>query len=491
MTEKSVSLGAIAFSLPLAWAVHRNTGNTAEAGLWALVALWIAWRLWKDWPPALPRPGLALRIAALGAWALCVWVVSGLWPQDHGIIKLALPALASVLLITLWGPRLALHGGRVLLIALFWVVDPFSFLIDRLLPGPALESLTAAVASFGLWHAGIEVSRTGAQITTDVGAVVVKYGCTAIPLWTLLFHLLIPAAIALGLAWKRVVLLAFVSLVSGFLISIVRVMIIARAVNDEARFHYWHGDEGAGWFTLVAFVIFGIILVRQAPAAPAVSRPRPIAPFSRVLLGTGVAISALGLGRMLVNGVPAFATELTPPAKMGPWTLVGSETLPLPSPHVPAERPAWIKRFTYVEENTFASLTVTAAPVPVWLDGDPLVLAAHWKLVPAPAHRGPWTPVSSDNGEARLLNRGTGWLAAIHQQGAILCESSSWIPLSKQLPATAAGWSAWFRGRAPLRQKTGLWMAAETGRGGALPTEQASAVFTRWRDRYLNSDSND
>lgn len=489
MNEKSVSLGAIAWSLPLAWAVHRNTGNIAEAGLWILLGMWIAWRMWKDWPDGSQRPDLGWRIAALGAWALCVWLVSGLWPQDHGLVRLALPGMTVALLIVLWGPRHLHRGWRVLLIAAFWTVDPFLLLIDRLLPGPVLESLTAGVASFGLWQIGCEVSRAGAQITTDAGSVVVRYGCTAMPLWALLFHLLVPASITLGLTWKRAVLLAFVSLISGFIISIIRVMIVARVVDDETRFHYWHGDEGAGWFTLAAFVLFGIMLIRQAPPSPTETRPRALAPFGHAFLGVGVILSILALGRMLACGVPAFSTDITPPAKIGAWTLVSTDALSLPPPHIPTDRPVWIRRFTYIEENSFASLTVTAAPLPIWLDGNPLVLAHQWKLTPGTASRAPWTPVSTEPEGARLLHRGNGWLAAIHRQGAILCESSSWIPLSKKIPGEADAWRDWLLGRAPLRQKTGLWIALETGRGASLTPDQAAAICADWRDKYLNPNS--
>lgn len=491
MTEKFVSLAAVAWSLPLAWAVHRNTGNTAEAGLWLLVILWIAWRIWKDWPESLQSSALPSRTLALGGWTLCAWIVSGLWPQDHGLLRLLFPALVAALLVILWGPRNLHRGWRALLIAALWVTDPFLFLLDRLLAGPRLESLTAWFASAGLWQIGSEVSRAGAQITTDAGSVIVKYGCTAIPLWALVFHLLVPAGIVFGLTLGRLLLLAGVSLLAGFVISVARVMIMALVVNDDARFHYWHGDEGGGWFTLAAFGVFGLLLIRLARPAVNIAdegKPRTIAPRSRLLLGAGAAVSILAVVRMCAAGVPAYPSEFTPPSRMDAWTLIATDPLPLPEEHVPGDRPAWIRRFSYIEENTFASLNVTAAVMPVWLDGDPLTPASLWRLEPTKSSPKPWQLVGldADSGTSgHALHRGSGWLAGIHRSGTIVGDSAVWLSLSRRLPDRPSAWLDWLRGRTPLRQKTGLWIALETNRGAPLSAAQSSAILSRWRDSYL------
>lgn len=488
MNEKLLSVGAAICALPCALSVYWHTGDPAEAGLWLLVAVWMAWRAWKDWPAGIKPGDGATRACALLGWMGCAWIVSGLWPQDHGLLKLALPAITAGVLAILWGPSRLVNGWRVLLISVLWVLEPAGVVIDRIFAGPRLESFTAAFAAAGLWQIGDQVSRTGALIATDAGSIVVRYGCTAVPLWALLARLILPAAITFGLPWRRLLVLALASAASAFAVSVVRVMVLARTVGDTERFLYWHGDEGAGWFTLAAFAVFAALLARLAGRETPDERPRAAPALAKVLLAAGLAASVLAAVRLASSPAHQEARPLAGPEKAGHWVRVSASPLPLPGEHAAGDRPAWLGRFVYMEENTFSSLAVTAAEIPVWLDGDPLDLADLWRLL-ADRSRAEWRPtdLASPAEGGRALRKGRGWLASIHETGGILCEPSEWLPLSKRVPSDLAAWGNWFLGRRPLRQKSGLWIALDVERGDPLSADQTAAVLAAWRDCYLSS----
>ena len=383
LSEAAVVVLVVAWVLPLARATDRITGNSGEAATGLIVAAGIGWRLWRDWPEKIaPRPA---AVAGLALWGAMAWLSAGVWPEDYWLVRAALPLAAVLLIVLAWGWRGLGVGWRVWAIALLWVLAPLS---GRWLEGPRggdwLCETTAAAAGAGLRLFGFEVGREGALLKTAGGAVLVGLPCTAQPLTALMLRLLLPAALALGLSWRRTVLVAALTLPAAFLLSVGRAMLLALVVDDDARFHYWHGPDGSGWFTLAAMLALaaGVLALLPRVAADATPRTRGLPGWSIAAALAGAVMAVACLFRVPATG--AMAAAPTAAAVAAGWT-VEEIARPAVGWKEASPPPVWVREFVYTATADGAQVRVLVAALPRWLNGDPLALAVTLGWTPRPS----------------------------------------------------------------------------------------------------------
>lgn len=134
------------------------------------------------------------------------------------------------------------------------------FLVD-------LPTLTATFAHFVLWYLGFSASRHGVKITLSTGVVEVNPSCSGLES---IFQLWVIAILFLAVFptdWKQRILLPVVASLLGFVMNLVRVvlMTILIAFNNYKAFEYWHTGDGSlliSMIYIIVFVVFCLYLVR-------------------------------------------------------------------------------------------------------------------------------------------------------------------------------------------------------------------------------------
>ncbi len=468
LPEGVVVAGTVGWVLPFAWAVHRVTQESSEAALWVLMAGWAGWVMWSDWPAeTAPRRMCAAPILII--WSMAVWLCSGLWPEDYWLVRASLLLAVPALIVATWGWRGLGVGWRAWLILALWGLAPLS---GRWLEGPRhgewLSEITAGAAAFGLWQTGTEVSHHGIFIQTAQGAVSVGLPCTAQPLVAMLLRLLLPAALALGLPWRRTLALAALTLPATFLISVVRVMLLAEIVQDKTRFNYWHGPDGGGWFTLVAAAGLALALVAWLPRPEAEVRRASTGALPRWTVAALAIATSLGIVVSLWRAPSAHigTIQLAAPPGSGSWTVQEEAARSPEALQADAQKtsvPDWVRSFTYTSKDG-AELRVKAAAIPRWLDGDPVAMAYRLRLIPWPVPEA-WPemklPDGGGTGRAGQPEGRETWLVAVRADGEAGGTVTDWLAKVKQLPVDGVHWQAWWRGTAPLRDKRGMWLMIE------------------------------
>lgn len=110
--------------------------------------------------------------------------------------------------------------------------------------GEPLQNATATMASFVLHYVGFVVSTRQATISLPQGSVEVELACTIFPSLLVLFQLAVLFGAMLPISWKQqAFVLALCVSIAGFA-SVVRVSILAFAVDRPELFSFWHGDPG-------------------------------------------------------------------------------------------------------------------------------------------------------------------------------------------------------------------------------------------------------
>jgi cyanoexosortase A len=123
--------------------------------------------------------------------------------------------------------------------------------------GQPLQVVTAQFAAFVLHYVGFNAVQQQTTITINHGAVDVLFRCTGIPLLILLLQLALLFFVLFPLTRQQRVRVIVLAVLIAFLLSSLRVALMAVVVNDPIAFAYWHGGNGSQLFSTGAIVLFG------------------------------------------------------------------------------------------------------------------------------------------------------------------------------------------------------------------------------------------
>ncbi len=152
---------------------------------------------------------------------------------------------------------------------LSWLIPFFSSLAYR---NGFLEKFSAQFSAYFLWYLGFPSESQGNYIFVNNNVVQVYSPCTAISILVVFLSLLLILTLYFPHLIRNIPLTVAIALGTGFFLSIIRIMIMALVVNDEALFSYWHGTTGSNIFTSIGVFLFGGYLLWQAPSSSTVSR---------------------------------------------------------------------------------------------------------------------------------------------------------------------------------------------------------------------------
>jgi len=251
-----LGLGFIVWHLLL---IQRVTGNADQ---WVLSAMF--WWAIAHQAMRLPMQEKVGRWSHFLGWFLVggLAIASFQWPINSAFVRVfpGVIAIAWVLIALGWPTR---HLWRPALLILALMIPP------RLLPllvQPWMDdicTLTAQVAAFGLHLVGFSVVQQGPFIQTPQGVVEVRGGCTGIALAGMLLQLVVGMV-----AWFPGIPVRILLIESGaiaFLLSSLRVALMAAVVGQTNMFDYWHSNSGNQVFTLLAFLLFGLLILYHEP----------------------------------------------------------------------------------------------------------------------------------------------------------------------------------------------------------------------------------
>lgn len=262
---------------------NQHRVNVASTGLGSILALWhLAMILWITgnidqlmlslvfWGTILyqvsqlPTQKTVSRWRRFGGWVIMggVAIATLQHPIPSFYVRL-FPGLVTPLwiLITVRCPLRILIRPALLILGL--MAPP------RLLPTllqPWMDYIcvfTAQAGAFGLYLIGFPVTQQGAFIYLPQGSVEVQSACTGVGLAGLLLQLILwVIAVIPNVPAGR---LALESGAIALLVSSFRVALMAALVEQPDAFHYWHGDAGNQFFTTLALIAFGWVVLRHYP----------------------------------------------------------------------------------------------------------------------------------------------------------------------------------------------------------------------------------
>lgn len=199
-----------------------------------------------------------------------------------------------------------------------------------------LTHITAKVATFFLWYLGFTPQNQGSLIAVNGGIVDVNLGCTGWALFMMLLQLACCVLFIFRPVLKNPFFPFLLALLISFILSIIRVMILALVVKDKVAFEYWHYGGGSSLFTSVGMILFwGIIFFRlpnalslDLPPIDFRSRPHPF--FIAVSVVLGIIFLSFGLFFSAIAGVNQIADYQFPEQiPLSDWQLVKREPLNL------------------------------------------------------------------------------------------------------------------------------------------------------------------
>ena len=122
----------------------------------------------------------------------------------------------------------------------------------------SVTTLTAKFASFVFWYLGFDVSNHGAMIYLPNGSVLVGTPCTGTSTALLLLKLSCLFILLFSTNWIKKILVLIGSVLIAFVISGIRVILLAALVSNHKAFVYWHGPVGNQMFSTISILVFGL-----------------------------------------------------------------------------------------------------------------------------------------------------------------------------------------------------------------------------------------
>lgn len=187
-------------------------------------------------------------------------------PPDEAWFVRSFPALAVLNLgLLISGFRLQQHWRAGLLVMPLMVPRTLVERVAEQWIGYPSQLLTAQFAAFVLHYLGIDAIQQNTTITLGQGAVEVLFRCTGIPLFILLLQLGFLFLIVFPTPRGQQIKLVIIAGAIAFLLSSLRVALMAVVVKDPVAFEYWHGGNGAQIVSTGAIVLFGWFCQQSLP----------------------------------------------------------------------------------------------------------------------------------------------------------------------------------------------------------------------------------
>ena len=487
--DSQLWLGALAVgALPVLklWQLAGNpVAEISAVALIVLLAWWLGGMLARRAPRA-NRPELVIAAAGLAGWS---WMLGWLWPSDFWFVRWAFVMGGVLVTMLLWGWRGPVFGIRLIIALALWLVVPVAEQWQRL-PSAWLCDRTAAGSAFLLWETGFRLTRAGATIYLERGALEVEPGCTALPIWAVLTQMLIVVALLFRISWRRVVLLSVVLAVASFGISVVRIAFMAPMLKNPVRFNYWHGAEGGSWFTAAGMLLLAALVKRSLDMAGPDDHPVPVVNFasdharfirwSAMLPLAGVAL-ALASANKAAPAMLAVVPEPPPGYRMvvDETQRPGDQTAPN------GLKPfLWMRHVIYDSPRAGAQIEARLAYAPSLLSGDPTVapLTYHW-LTDRPGagigvERGPTgEPAREVLGPGRVT-----WMVTLPLAGGAVATQAGWEEQLAKRNRHPSAWLEWLSGQAPLHDKRAYWLVVTWRGTGEEGPADAASTFAAWRE---------
>lgn len=249
----SSAIGVVLVHLTLLWQLSHASDQLLLAALFWLVILRRLWRrrstLWLSDDLLFSSLGLLLLLLLLFKSLMLFWFETSFIRVFLALASLSLGLLAS-------GKRLVQYWREfLLLMPLLLPPGLVEQAIDTTL-GRSLQILTAQTATFVLHYIGFQVVQRETIILMPQGAVEVMFHCTGVPAFLVLGQLAILTIASFKTSWQQRVWMGIGTVVISFLLSSVRVSVMAIVVADNAAFDYWHGSAGSQGFSTLAVLAF-------------------------------------------------------------------------------------------------------------------------------------------------------------------------------------------------------------------------------------------
>jgi exosortase/archaeosortase family protein len=456
------------------------------AGLVVLLALPVAkwWQLTSDWDAVMAlvaiavgmlvwlREELAQRPAdpSVGAGLVSLlflsfvtWQLGWLRSGDFWVLRAAMGGVAGCLCLLLWGWTGLLVGWRPLAALGLWTALPSGFVaFDWELAW--LCEVTARAAGTLLWYLGWEARVVGAAIYLPTGSVVVGAPCTCVPLIGNLLCLFVAAVLLLRVPWRRALLAALASVALAFVISIARVAVMVLVVEDDARFQYWHGSDGAAWFTAPCMIGMAMMILRAAPRSMVPSgfalELGPGQVWTAGILGIGATVGLLAALGWTTTAPPAWPS---PPAELAGYRLSKFTEVPTERWTIrPTEPPfSRVRMAEYQRPADGARIVMITGYAPRSLEEHPLLVASHYPWFALGTDKAQWREHPAAGGS--VLERATtgqlDWLATVPPGGRPIASPAGWRGHLRQYAARPGHLWRWLAGREPWIDKRAYWLA--------------------------------
>ena len=283
---------------------------------------------------------------------------SSLWSRLTGLLLIFLPLLRAKLLLTLFakgGYLLALSNNSFVIIIIgyiilttgfkglkqfqqeliFFVVSVLIPLISKLLKliltdHNFLTVISAKFTTFFLWYLGFNPINEGSIVHVNGGSIDVYMGCTGWDLFFLLLQLSFCVLFLFHSSLKNNFLPFLLAFSISFILSIIRLIIMALVVKDDAVFDYWHVGDGSSLFTTAGMILFWGIIFLKLPSSlsfdlPSVNfraRPHPLLLTTSVVLGIIFLSLSLFFPTTAVNQIASY--KFPEQISLTHWKLVES-----------------------------------------------------------------------------------------------------------------------------------------------------------------------
>lgn len=198
--------------------------------------------------------------ASIGAALIALVILKSLslfWYESDFLHLLPLGLGLGLALLASGVKGLGQYGREGLLIlTLAFPTEMFQTPIDRFFH---VQELTAFLAAFGLYYAGVNLGLRGNVIDLPWGSVEVAHHCTGISAALLLLKLAVLFMVMFPTtSWQKWGLpLAAIGV--AFVMSLVRVTLLTVMVQNREVFDYWHGGGGSQIFSTAAILGFGLV----------------------------------------------------------------------------------------------------------------------------------------------------------------------------------------------------------------------------------------
>ena len=250
-----IAIGLSVLHLLLTWRVVGDIDRLIVSALFWGAALCLLWRKQDD---VNLESGIFSSFFGLLLMTLVLVKSFSLFWFESSFLKI-LPLMAAIGLGLLASgiKGLKQYWRELSLVVLLCI--PESLLVETINQIFNITTLTAQFAVFILWYLGFDVTRQGAHVILPHNSVWVAPHCTGISTALLLIKLSVVLILISPTDWSKKVLVSLSSVFMTFVVSGIRVALIATVVSNQEAFNYWHGAEGNQIFSTISILLFGLL----------------------------------------------------------------------------------------------------------------------------------------------------------------------------------------------------------------------------------------